>query len=249
MNPSDDDLISRRRFVAGTAASLGVALASGGVPLYSTEASAEGPAILFQGDSITDCGRARLRTGPNDAQALGTGYPLLVAAELLRAHPKRGLRIYNRGVSGDRVPDLKQRWKGDTLALKPDVLSILIGVNDLWHKLMGRSSGTVEEYELGFEALLGETRSALPKGKLVVLEPFVLRCGAVTDAWFPEFDQRRTAAARVARGAYATWIPMHEIFQRLTSDAPPEYWAPDGVHPSPAGHAAIARAWMQAVRI
>jgi len=127
------------------------------------------------------------------------------------------------------------------------VLSVLIGVNDLWHKLSGQYGGTVEQYEAGYTALLERTRRALPDVRLVVLEPFVLRTGAVNDTWFPEFDQRRAAAARVATRAGATFVPLHAMFERLSAQAPPAYWAADGVHPTVAGHGAIAQAWMQSV--
>src|SRR5438876_10441159 len=123
---------------------------------------AEGTDGLFQGDSITDGGRNRAASEPKQPGALGTSYPLLVAAAALAAHPDRALRFYNRGVSGNKVPDLEQRWVADTLELKPDVLSILVGVNDFWHKLGRGYTGTVEDYEHQYATLLDETRRALP---------------------------------------------------------------------------------------
>ena len=204
--------------------------------------------VLFQGDSITDCRRDRASADPNQTGQLGTGYPLLIASAELAAHPTSGLKFYNRGVSGNKVPDLEQRWAADTLALKPDVLSVLIGVNDFWHRKNGYT-GTVADYEKGFAALLETTRQALPLVRLVVIEPFVLRCGAVDATWFPEFDDRRAAAARVARQAQATFIPMHDRFTELAARTSPEYWAADGVHPTPAGHALIAERWRRAVKL
>jgi lysophospholipase L1-like esterase len=203
---------------------------------------------VFQGDSITEWGRNPAVGDPNVAGALGTGYPLLVASAELAAHPESGLKFYNRGVGGNKVPDLEQRWAADTLALKPDVLSVLVGVNDFWHKRNGYT-GTVADYEASFAALLQATRQALPSVRLVVIEPFVLRCGAVDATWFPEFDERRAAAARVARQAKATFIPMHARFTQLAARTSPEYWAADGVHPTPAGHALIAERWRRAVRL
>jgi len=208
--------------------------------------------VLFQGDSITDCGRDRTAVGPNSAGALGTGYPLLIAAQHLAARPEAGFRFFNRGVSGNTVPDLDARWQADTLDLHPDVLSVLIGVNDLWHKINGQYAGTVDQYEAGYAALLERTRRALPDVRLVVLEPFVLRTAAVEavhDHWFPEFDQRRAVAARVAAGAGATFVPLHAMFERLSAQAPPAYWSADGVHPSVAGHGAIVQQWMQGVSL
>jgi len=209
----------------------------------------KGKVVLFQGDSITDAGRNRDAKEPNTAGALGNGYPLLVASAVLAAQPASELAFYNRGVSGNKVPDLQARWTADTIDLQPDVLSILIGVNDFWHKLDHGYNGTVQDYEQQYTALLDETRKALPHVHLIVLEPFVLRTGAVDARWFPEFDQRRAAAARVARHAKATFIAMQSIFDRHARLALPAYWAADGVHPTPAGHAVIAGEWRRAAAL
>jgi len=233
--------LTRRDFVAA-------AVTVAGLPLLRLP-RAPGSAILFQGDSITDAGRNRGVVEPNRSDALGRGYPLLVASALLDQHPERSLSFFNRGISGNTVPDLAARWQTDTIDLKPDVLSILIGVNDYWHTLNGSYHGTVDDYETGYGALLERTRREVPGVRIVVLEPFVLATGVVTDAWLPEFDRRRAAAARVAQRANATFIPLHAMFQQLSRQAPPAYWAADGVHPTPAGHDAIARAWMQAVTV
>lgn len=204
------------------------------------------PVILFQGDSITDAGRNRSVAAANNAAALGAGYPLIAAAQLLRAHPDSGLELFNRGVSGDKVPALQARWEADTMALKPDILSILVGVNDLWHKLTGNYSGTVADYESQYSSLLRSTRQALPEVRFLILEPFVLITGAVDAKWFPEFDERRAAAARVAEAAGATFVPLQSMFTQLAKSAPPSYWLIDGVHPTIAGHAAIAERWREA---
>jgi lysophospholipase L1-like esterase len=236
--------LTRRDFMAATATAL-VASARWPVPPRAPT----GTVVLFQGDSITDCGRNRAALEPNAAGALGTGYPLLVAAAALAAHPDRGLRFFNRGISGNKVPDLQQRWAVDSLELQPDVLSILIGVNDFWHKLDGRYAGTVQDYEDQYWALLEQTRRALPRVRLVILEPFVLRCGAVDDRWFPEFDARRAAAARVAARARATFVPLQAVFDERSRAIPPQYWAADGVHPTPAGHAVIAERCRRAAEL
>jgi lysophospholipase L1-like esterase len=237
------EALTRRGFIAA-AGSAAAGLALG--PLAGRH-SPPGPVILFQGDSITDAGRDRAAMGANLASGLGGGYPLLITASELSAHPDRGFQFFNRGVSGNRVPDLDARWAADTLDLKPDVLSVLVGVNDYWHTLNGSYHGTAADYETGYAALLDSTRRALPAVRLVVLEPFLLRCGVVTDAWIPEFDRRRAAAARVAQAAGAIFLPLQALFDRLSADASPTYWSADGVHPTPAGHGAIARAWMETV--
>jgi len=205
--------------------------------------------ILFQGDSITDCSRDRAVAGANDPRGLGTGYPYLLAGALRERHPGSNLQILNRGVSGNTVDDLVARWDRDTLQIRPDVLSILIGVNDIWHTLTGSYSGTPEKYAAGYHDLMERTRKALPDVKLVILEPFVLRTGAVSDAWFPAFDKFRAGARSVAKSAGATFVPLHDMFQELARTASPAYWAADGVHPTIAGHEAIARRWQDAVKL
>jgi len=244
------DHVTRRDFVTAASALAGAALLPAATTAGRAPAgAADGSVVLFQGDSITDAGRDRGVAGPNSAGALGSGYPLLVAAAALAARPDRGLRFYNRGISGNKVPDLAARWATDTMALAPDVLSILIGVNDFWHKLSSGYTGTVEDYERQYAALLEETRRALARVRLIVLEPFVLRCGAVDDRWFPEFDQRRAAAERVAQRAGAAFVPLQRVFNDLARRSTPQYWAVDGVHPTPAGHAAIAEQWRRAAKL
>ena len=241
--------LNRREFLLTTAALAAATRLPAQAPAGGRGGTAKGSVILFQGDSITDCGRNRESAEPNAAGALGTGYPLLITAAVLAAHAARGFKFYNRGISGNKVPDLQQRWTTDAIDLKPDVLSILIGVNDFWHKLDHGYNGTVQDYEQQYAALLQTTRDALPHVHLIVLEPFVLRTGAVDARWFPEFDQRRAAAARVAARARATFVPLQTIFNQRTRTAPPEYWAADGVHPTPAGHAVIAEQWRRAANL
>ena len=234
--------MNRRDFIAASAA-----LAA--TPGWQAPAGAKATVVLFQGDSITDSGRDRNSKDANASGALGSGYPLLVTAAALAAHPDRGLTFFNRGISGNKVPDLEARWRTDTLDLQPDVLSILIGVNDFWHKLDHGYTGTVQDYERQYAALLDETRKALPKTQIIVLEPFVLRCGAVTARWFPEFDERRAAAARVAKQARVTFVALQSVFDQKTKSSRPEYWAADGVHPTPAGHGLIAEQWRRAAHL
>ncbi|HKV69939.1 MAG TPA: SGNH/GDSL hydrolase family protein [Gemmatimonadales bacterium] len=212
-------------------------------------AGESGVTILFQGDSITDCGRDRKGTAPNAAAALGNGYPLLIASRLLARRAEAGYRFFNRGVSGNTVPDCDARWQADTLDLAPDVLSILIGVNDYWHTLNGSYQGTADDYEHQFTSLLARTRTALPNVRLVILEPFTLKTGVITDSWFPAFDERRKIARRVSDAAGATFLAIQDLFDRASREAPPAYWASDGVHPTAAGHGAIADLWMETVAL
>jgi lysophospholipase L1-like esterase len=208
---------------------------------------APGETILFQGDSITDAGRNKNDLAANSQPALGGGYAWLAAAQLLVDRPNDQLKIYNRGISGNKVYQLADRWQADCLELKPDVLSILIGVNDYWHKHNHNYDGTLEKYETDFRALIKRTKDALPNVKLVVCEPFVLKVGAVDDTWFPAFDDYRAAAKRLAESIGAVFVPFQTMFDRAAKIAPPERWLRDGVHPTSDGAALMADWWLRAV--
>lgn len=251
--------ISRREFVVASGAAVAALPLTGDLARLHESERAErelqGSTVLFQGDSITDGGRTRNDTKPNSGSALGTGYPLLVAAALLRRQPDAGWRFFNRGVSGDRVPELEARWTTDTIALEPSILTVLVGVNDFWHTKMGRYAGTTADYEAGYAALLERTRRDLPSVRILVLEPFVLPVGFVDESWFPAFHERRAAAKRVAERVRATFIPLQARFDEAAKagtagngkrERDAAYWAADGVHPTPAGHQLIADAVLEA---
>jgi lysophospholipase L1-like esterase len=206
-----------------------------------------GDTILFQGDSITDAGRKRDASGPNLRAALGERYVWLAAAELLVDMPDANLKIFNRGVSGNKVYQLAERWQTDCLDLKPNVVSILIGVNDIWHTFKGGYGGTLEKYETDYRALIKRTKESLPKVKLVICEPFVLKVGAVDDKWFPAFDGYRAAARHVADDAGAIFVPFQKMFDAAAKIAPPSVWTGDGVHPTSDGAALMAHWWLKAV--
>lgn len=248
-----DKTVNRReliQFIAGTVAATMLLETADAAPDKGQPTLADGATILFQGDSITDARRDKKKFADraNDPRALGSGYPFLIAGPLLRANPTKGWKIFNRGISGNKVPDLQKRWQKDCLDMKPAVLSILIGVNDIWHKMHGRYDGTVEDYRKGYTDLLAETKKALPELKLVICEPFALRCGAVKDDWYPEFDQRRAVAAEVAKAAGAIWVPFQSMFDTAIAEGTkPQYWVPDGVHPSIAGHTLMAETWRKCV--
>ncbi len=231
--------------------------AAAGAALTQTASAAEqansslihpGDTVLFQGDSITDAGRKRDAAPDAPLQtSFGSGYAWLAAASLLVDRPADKLTFFNRGISGNRVPDLDARWQAECIDLRPNLLSILIGVNDIWHKLNGRTQGSVADYDSQYRALLTRTREALPETRLVICEPFVLKCGAVNDKWFPEFDERRAVAKKIAEEFGATFVPFQTMFDAAVEYAPPEHWAADGVHPSPHGAALMAHTWRKVV--
>lgn len=209
----------------------------------------ENDVILFQGDSITDAGRSRKRKDANDGGALGTGYAFFAAAELLYQNPGKKLQIYNRGVSGNKVYQLADRWQEDCLDLKPDVLSILVGVNDYWHTLTNGYKGTIKTYRDDYKALLQRTKDSLPDVKLIIGEPYaVTGVKSVDKSWFPAFDEYRQAARELADSFGAVFIPYQEIYAKAGKQAPGSYWTRDGVHPSVAGDALMAHAWLKAVK-
>jgi lysophospholipase L1-like esterase len=204
--------------------------------------------ILFQGDSITDSGRNKEDTGFNTARNLGSGYPMLAGAAILNKYEALNLKIFNKGISGNKVFQLAERWDKDCLELKPDVLSILIGVNDIWHKLNGTYNGTAEIYRNDYIALLERTMKALPNVKLIICEPFAVKgVKAVDDKWYPEFFDYQKAAKDIARQFRATFIPLQSVFDEAQKRAPGSYWTGDGVHPSLAGAQLMAKAWMKAL--
>jgi lysophospholipase L1-like esterase len=205
--------------------------------------------ILFQGDSITDWGRDRNKTTPNDFGALGTGYSYLSAAELLYNYPSYQLQIFNRGVGGNKVYQLADRWDADCLALKPTVLSIMIGVNDFWHTLTNGYTGTLDTYRNDYRKLLDRTQKALPGIRLILGEPFAIKgVKSVDEKWYPAFDRYHQASRGVANEFGAAFIPYQAIMDKAMETAPAAYWSLDGVHPSVAGAKLMSHAWMEVVK-
>lgn len=205
--------------------------------------------ILFQGDSITDWGRDYKSTSPNTTNILGPGYPIMAAGQLLLTHPDKNLQIYNRGIGGQKAFELLKRWDTDCIALKPTVVSILVGVNDFWHRLTFNYEGTVDTYSAAYKQLLDKTKKELPGVKLIIGEPFAVKnVKAVDDKWYPEFNRYRKAAKDLAVQFDAAFIPYQTIFDKALRSAPGSYWTIDGVHPSVAGEALMAQAWLQTVK-
>lgn len=208
----------------------------------------KGNVILFQGDSITDAGREKEKQLANSSVSFGLGYAFLAASVILNEYASKNLSIYNRGISGNKVYQLADRWQKDCFDLHPNLLSIMIGVNDFWHTLDGKYNGTVIKYEDDFRQLLTLTKKMLPDVELVIGEPFaVLGCSAVTEKWYPDFDAYRETAKKLAAEFDAIFIPYQEVFDTAQKHAPGKYWTNDGVHPSMAGSSLMAEAWLKAV--
>ena len=202
--------------------------------------------ILFQGDSITDGGRQR--TGSDYNHIMGQDYAYILAAQLGAEYPERNLTFLNRGISGDRVIDLAARWQTDALDLKPDVLSILVGINDTL--ATGDRAETVEQYEATYDSLLAKTTAALPATKIVLGEPFILPVGKYKEnyaAQLAEVKKRQAVVARLASKYHLPLIHYQEIFDDACKKAPADHWSWDGIHPTYAGHGLMAQEWLKEV--
>jgi lysophospholipase L1-like esterase len=249
-------LNNRRDFVKKAAMGAVVSLAMPGIitSAFAAEKSrrtvlAQDDVVLFQGDSITEWGRDKSKTKPNDFGSLGSGYVLLTATNVLREYATKNLKIYNTGVSGNKVFQLADRWDNDTLMLKPNVLSVMVGVNDYWHTITSGYKGTLDVYKSDYRKLLDRTKQALPDVKVIIGEPFAMKgVKAVDDSWYPAFDGYRQAARDVAEEFGATFIPYQSVMDEALKLAPATYWSLDGVHPSPAGASLMAYAWQNAVK-
>ena len=201
--------------------------------------------ILFQGDSITDADRSR-----SHDWLLGSGYPTVVAAQLGSAHPGF-YNFFNRGISGNRVVDVYARIRKDILNLNPDYMSMLIGVNDVWHDF----NTQIEQYKNGVDAtkycmiydmLIGEVLEALPNIKIMIMEPYVTH----DDVWEDfrrEVVLRAEKAKLIAEKYNLKYVPLQKAFDEAYEKYPVNgFWTAEGVHPTPAGHELIAREWLRA---
>jgi lysophospholipase L1-like esterase len=199
----------------------------------------ENARILFQGDSITDGNRGR-NEDPN--HILGHGYCFIIAAKFGAQYPERKLTFMNRGISGNKVTDLSARWQSDTLDLKPDVLSIMIGIND---------SGKIplDQYEQVYDKLLGDAEAANPNIHFVLCEPFYLPKDGHKEG--DERDQdvkkRQAIVAKLAGKHHAALVKLQQVFDNACKRAPAQYWVWDAVHPTYSGHQLMADEWIKTV--
>lgn len=196
--------------------------------------------ILFQGDSITDCKRDR-----ENLLDMGRGYPMMVSSRLDAAQPDAGRRWLNRGCSGDRVADLVARWREDCLNLQPDLLSVLIGINDTWKRYKNGLVTTPEQFYADYRLLLTQARDNCD-ATLVLCEPFVLPVPEERNQWREDLDDKITAVRALAREFHAVLVPLDGILNAAAARREPEFWAQDGIHPTQPGHALIAREWLRA---
>ena len=205
-----------------------------------------GATLLFQGDSITDMKWGRNQRDRN--HYLGHSYVYLIASRLHTDMPEAKLNFLNRGMSGHTVPDLLKRWQSDAIDLEPDVLSILIGVNDISRAMRSPKGLDVAAYEAGYRSLLEQSRKANPALKLVLLEPFALPRSNEKGARSSRHDsieKVRPVVARLASDFGAVLIKTQDIFDEAAKRSGALHWIWDGVHPLPQGHELIARNWIE----
>lgn len=207
-----------------------------------------GTRLLFQGDSITD-----MKWGRNQADRnhfLGHSYVYLIAARLGVDLPSKRFEFLNRGHSGNTVADLRGRWEADALDIRPDVLSVLIGINDVGRTIRsGKSHVPLDQWEADYRAILDASISGNASLKIVLLDPFMLPADRFADSeylqWQTEAGKLREIVQRLAAEYSATHVRTQDVFNRAVKHAAPEHWIWDGVHPLPQGHELIARQWVR----
>jgi acyl-CoA thioesterase-1 len=197
--------------------------------------------VLFQGDSVTDCGRNR-----NDTSCLGNGYAKIVSDMFTAKHPESNVTFLNKGISGNRVKDLQSRWREDCLELRPNWVSILIGINDCWRRYDSNDPTSVDEFASGYRTLLEQIKHEL-QANVILCEPFLLPVPEDRKLWREDLDPKIHAVRELAREFGALYIPLDGLFAEASTRAEPSFWLPDGVHPSQDGHDLIAQAWLKAV--
>ena len=203
--------------------------------------------ILFIGDSITDAGRDRA-----DSTDLGRGYPFLLAAYLKNKYPNYNLNILNRGIGGDRLVDLKQRWAEDCLDHNPEIVSVLIGINDVWHLMADEEKldeAALEKFEEDYRELL-KMLAHRTDARVVLIEPYVLPYPKDRIHWRKHLDPRIQIVRRLANEYHAALVPLDGALNTLgIENGFQTYTGDDGVHPTLAGHAAIADTWIQHLNV
>ena len=247
---------NRRDFIKNSALALGAtiigqqAVQAETLSVKSKISIKQNDIILFQGDSITDHSRKRANLDANSTEAMGTGYAMIAASTLLNQFADKNIKIFNRGISGNKVPQLQERWQADCLDLQPTILSIMIGVNDYWHKRNGNYSGSAQLYKEQYQKLIDSTLEKFPNLKLIIGEPFAVKnVKHVDDSWFPEFAAYQEASKEIADEFKASFIPYQKSFDKALKIANGHYWTTDGVHTTLAGANLMAKNWLESISI
>ncbi len=204
--------------------------------------------ILFQGDSITDAGRKRKFARCAEQTILGHGYVNMLSESFKNDVRLKNIEIINRGISGNKSDDLLKRWDKDCLDIKPDMVSILIGVNDYWHQKRKANEEVCRKFYEHYKTLLTKTSMVLPNTQIVLCEPFVLPDNeVVTDDWLEPFKGLQDSAKQLSEEYQTLWVPLQTVFNCASTLAPSEIWLHDGVHPTDMGSHLIANAWKRSL--
>ena len=195
--------------------------------------------VLFQGDSVTDCGRTR-----GDESSLGEGYAMLVASWFTALYPEKTVKFINKGVSGDRVCDLKARWSEDCIQLKPTLVSILVGINDCWRRYDSNNPTSPEAFEKTYREILTQVKENT-EAKILLCEPFVLPYPEDRKQWREDLDPKIHIVRSLAREFNAMLLPLDGLLNAVSVQKTKGFWAADGVHPTMSGHAIIAQEWLR----
>lgn len=197
--------------------------------------------VLFQGDSITDRGRDR-----ENQDNLGTGYAYMAASAFAAKYPNMNVKFYNKGISGNRTTDLLNRWQQDCIDIQPDVLSILIGINDCWRRFDSNNPMWEDEFYDNYDKLLEQAREKT-SADIILIEPFVLPYPEDRKQWRVDLDPKIHKVRELACKYNAIYMPLDGLFAQMAALKSPDFWAADGVHPTDAGHALIAQEWIRTV--
>lgn len=204
-----------------------------------------GQTVLFQGDSVTDCGRSR-----DDDSFLGDGYAGKIASVYNALFPYNGVKFVNRGVSGNRVHNLIERYVEDFMDVAPDFISILIGINDVWRRYDSNDPSTQEAFRDHYEYLLKMIKHHMPDTKIMIMEPFVLHTLPDRKTWHEDLDPKIQIIRELAAEYAHFYLPLDGIFASYcASSCKAEDIAPDGVHPSDFGHSIIASEYIKMLGI
>ena len=203
----------------------------------------KGQVVLFQGDSITDCGRIR-----EDITSLSEGYPGIVAKMYNLLFPDNGVIFVNKGISGNRAKDILECYENDIKRINPDFISIMIGINDTWRRYDGNDPTSTESFEESYREILKKIKTDMPNCKIMIIEPYVLNSQPDRAAWREDLDPKIQVARKLAKEYADYYIPLDGIFAKLeVQQYTCQQIAGDGVHPSDIGHSIIAEEYIKAL--
>jgi acyl-CoA thioesterase-1 len=203
----------------------------------------QGAVVLFQGDSITDCGRDR-----QNGSDMGRGYAMMASAWFSALNPEKGVTFLNRGIGGNTVADLKARWQVDCIDLKPTWVSVMVGINDTGRRYSRNEPTTAGQFEADYRGILERVRDELG-ARLILCEPFLMPSLPERAAWREDLDPKIEVVHRLAAQFGALLVPMDQIFGDACARREARWWSADGVHPGAAGHALMAQAWLKEAEV